>query len=132
MEDLNYTHDAIALIGNLCSQSTIMIIGKHFNKTQPIPIQRGTVQGDTLSSYLFVIFLNPHLKWSQKVNNIYRFQTSYTKLSFVAYANDLATVVNKWTSLQTQLNKLNSIVNGWEWTLANPNVLSQDAPTNLS
>lgn len=56
MKDLEYLQDAIAMVGNMYSQSTTTFVGEYFGKTQPIPIQRATIQGDTLSPYLFVIF----------------------------------------------------------------------------
>ena len=62
MKDLGYPQDAIAMIGNIYSQSTTTYIGEYFGKTQPIPIQRGTIQGDTLSPYLLIIFLEPLLR----------------------------------------------------------------------
>jgi hypothetical protein len=62
MKDLGYPNDVINLIGNIYSQSTTTFIGEHFDKTQLIPIQRGTIQGDTLSPYLFIIFLEPLLR----------------------------------------------------------------------
>jgi hypothetical protein len=61
MKDLGYPNDVINLIGNIYSQSTTTFIGD-FDKTQLIPIQRGTIQGDTLSPYLFIIFLEPLLR----------------------------------------------------------------------
>ena len=57
MKDLGYSLDAVALVGNIYSQSITTFTGKHFGKTQPIPIQRGTIQGDTISPYLFLICL---------------------------------------------------------------------------
>jgi hypothetical protein len=63
MTDLSYPVDAIHLIGNIYSQSTTNFIGAHFGKTQPIHIQRGTIQGDTLNPYLFIIFIEPLLCW---------------------------------------------------------------------
>jgi hypothetical protein len=45
MKDLGYPHDAIKLVGNIYTQSTTVFVGEHFGKTQPIPIQRGTIQG---------------------------------------------------------------------------------------
>ena len=47
MKDLGYPNDAIHLIENIYSKSTTTFIGEYFGKTQPIPIQRGTIQGDT-------------------------------------------------------------------------------------
>ena len=63
MKDLGYPEDAVKLVGNIYSQSNTIFIGEHFGQTQKIPIQRGTIQGDTLSPYLFIIFLEPLLRW---------------------------------------------------------------------
>ena len=56
MADLGYPEDAISIIGNIYSKSYTKIISSHFDPTQPISIQRGTIQGDTLSPYLFIVF----------------------------------------------------------------------------
>ena len=61
IKDLGYPTDSINLIGNIYSQSSTIFTGEYFGKTLPIPIQRSTIQGDTLSLYLFIIFLEPSL-----------------------------------------------------------------------
>ena len=106
MKDLGYPTDAVALIENIYSQSTTIFTGDHFGNTKPIPIQRGTIQGDTLSPYLFLIFLEPLLCWLQTSKNGYTFGTSKMTISSAAYADDLAIISNKLHSLQTQLTKL--------------------------
>ena len=106
MKDLGYPTDAINLIGNIYSQSFTIFSGEHFGKILPIPIQRGTIQGDTLSPYLFIIFLEPLLRWLQQGDNGYTFGTSKVQISSAAYADDLAAIANKVASLQTQLIKL--------------------------
>ena len=106
MQDLGYPLDAVALIGNIYAQSTTTFTGEHFGKILPIPIQRGTIQGDTLSLYIFIIFLEPLLRWLQRGNNGYTFNTSNTTLNSAAYADDLTVISNNLTSLQLQLNKL--------------------------
>ena len=112
MKDLGYPTDAISLIGNIYSQASTIYCGEYFGKTLPIPIQRGTIQGDTLSPYLFLIFLEPLLRWLQQGDNGYTFGTSKVKISSAAYADDLAAMANKLKSLQIQLNKLDKFC---EW-----------------
>ena len=112
MKDLRYPTDFINLIGNIYSQSSTIFTGEHFKKTLPIPIQRSTIQGDTLSQYLFIIFLKPLLRWLQQGNSEYTFDTSEVKISSTAYADDLAAIANKLEILQTQLNKLDKFC---EW-----------------
>ena len=106
MKDLGYPEDVIKLVGNIYSHSNTIFIGEHFGQTQKIPIQRRTIQGDTLSPYLFIIFLEPLLQWLQ--NGKYRYTLGISKITInsAAYADDLAIITNKLTSLQNQLNKL--------------------------
>ena len=61
MSNLGYPEDVITIIGNIYSESYTKFIGSHFDPTQPTPIQRRTIQGDTLSSYLFILFIEPLL-----------------------------------------------------------------------
>ena len=56
LKDLGYPVDSITLIGNIYSHSNTIFTGEHFGRTKPIPIQRGTIQGDTLSPYTFLYF----------------------------------------------------------------------------
>ena len=106
MTDLGFPDDAVTLVRNIYSQSTTTYTGVHFGKTHPIPIQRGTIQGDTLSPYLFIIFLEPLLRWLQRGTNGYTFGTSKTTINTVAYADNLAALSNKLNTLQTQINKI--------------------------
>ena len=74
--------------------------------TKPIPIQRFMIQGDTLSPYIFLIFLEPLLRWLQRGKNGYTFGTSKITINTAAYANDLVAITNNLHSIQIQLNKL--------------------------
>ena len=56
MKDLGHPTDAINLTGNIYSQFSTIFSRDHFGKTLPMPIQRRTIQGDTLSPYLLLIF----------------------------------------------------------------------------
>ena len=49
--------DAIELVGNNYAKSTTSFQGAHFTTKTSIQINPGTIQKDTLSPYLFIIFL---------------------------------------------------------------------------
>ena len=106
MADLGYPTDAVALVGNIYSHSTTSYVGEYFGKTKPIPIQRGTIQGDTLSPYLIIIFLEKLLRWMQRGNNGYTVGTSNTTIN-------LANLANQIKSLQIQMNKVDKFC---EWS----------------
>ena len=106
MADLGYPEDAITIIGNIYSESYTKIIGSHFDPTQPIPIQRGTIQGNTLSPYLFILFLEPLLRWLARDNQGYNFRTSNNTISSAAYADDLVTISSNIAHIQPQLEKI--------------------------
>ena len=42
-------------------------VGNHFGTTPPVKIRRGTIQGDMLSPYLFIIVLKSLLRWLEKM-----------------------------------------------------------------
>jgi hypothetical protein len=106
MEDIGYPIDAISLIGNIYIDSTTSFLGTNFGTTQPINIQRGTIQGDTLSPYPFLIFLEPLLRWLQRDQLGYTFRTSENKVSAVAYTDDLATITNTIDNRKKKVTKL--------------------------
>jgi hypothetical protein len=105
MADLGYLQDAINLIGNIYSNSSTIFTGTYFGKTKPVHIQRGTIQGDTLSPYLFIIFLEPLLRWLERDNLGYKLNTSQYTLNSAAYADDLAIITSNIKSIQPQINK---------------------------
>ena len=63
--DLGFPADAIATIqGIYHDTSTSVIINKtSVLRTAPIHIGRGTIQGDTLSPLMFLLYIEPLLRW---------------------------------------------------------------------
>jgi hypothetical protein len=106
MAELGYPQDAINLIGNIYSNSSTIFLGSHFGKTKPVHIQRGTIQGDTLSPYLFIISLEPLLRWLKRGNLGYTLKTSQCTLNSAAYADDLAIITSNIKNIQPQINKI--------------------------
>jgi hypothetical protein len=111
MTNLGYPQDAINLIGNIYYNSHTTYIGEYFGKTQPIPIKQGTIQGDTLSPYLFIIFLEPLLRWLNRDNLGYTFRTSSNSISSAASANDLAALFGDIKSIPHQVTKIDKFCN---------------------
>jgi hypothetical protein len=113
MVDLGYPQDAINLIGNIYSNSSTIFFGSYFGKTKLVHIQRGTIQGDALSLYFFIIFLKPLLRWLERSNLGYKLKTSQYTLNSVAYVDDLAIITSDVKHIQPQINKINKYC---QWT----------------
>lgn len=62
MEDLDFPLYALQKAGNIYKNSTTPFTRNHFGTTPPIEIRSVIIHGDTLSPYLFIIFLVPLLK----------------------------------------------------------------------
>lgn len=102
MEDLEFPTDAIYLISNIYVDSSTSFHGSYFKTTSSININRGTIQGDTLSSCLFIIFLQPLLRRIETGSLRYYFNTCTT----MAYDDDLAIITNIINNLQQQIEKI--------------------------
>ena len=79
--------------------------------TQDISIGRGTIQGDTLSPYLFLIFIEPLLRWLQHGGRGYApgclADTQHPKtVAALAYADDLKTLTGTLSNMKLQAEKI--------------------------
>lgn len=54
VEVLKHLSNAMSLGGNIYTKVYVTFIGSQFGQTQPVPLARGTIQGDTLSPYAFL------------------------------------------------------------------------------
>jgi hypothetical protein len=130
MADLGYPQDAINLIGNIYSKSSTKFSGTHFGQTKPVHIQRGTIQGDKLSPYLFIIFLEPLLRWLERGNLGYKLNTSQYTINSAAYADDLAILTNYIKSIQPQINKIDKFCQWTGMELGIPKCAITSCPNN--
>ena len=91
MMRLGFPTDAINVIANLYTNATTRI-KLPAGMTYPIDINRGTIQGDTLSPLLFLIFIEPLLRWLHSGGQYGCLQRSLDAdhtTSSMAYADDL-------------------------------------------
>jgi hypothetical protein len=120
----------VNLIGNTYSNSSTRFFGTHFGQTKPVHIQRGTIQGDTLSPYLFIIFLKPLLQWLKKGNLGYKLNTSQYTINSAAYADDLVIITNNIKSIQPQINKIDKFCHWAGMELGIPKCAITGCPNN--
>ena len=86
-----------------------------FGVSRPVLLGRGTIQGDTLSPFLFLIFIEPLLRMLHQGGRGYQNNTipeaegrvKYA-LSAAAYADDLLVAARTFEDLQVQARKINS------------------------
>ena len=63
MYDLGFPTDAIDAVKNLYENATTQVKLPSGVCTGQIPVERGTIQGDTLSPFLFLLYMEPLLRW---------------------------------------------------------------------
>jgi ribonuclease HI len=69
--DLHFPTDAIEVVKDLYTE-TRTSVQTPYGKTKDIPIEKGTIQGDSLSPFLFVLYMEPLLRWLRAGNKGYQ------------------------------------------------------------
>ena len=112
MQDLGFPTDAIEVIKDLYTGATTQVKWDH-GITSPIPVDRGSIQGDSLSPLLFLIYIEPLLRWLHVGAKGYMFGCIDKQadrithhLSSAAYADDLSILTSKVSDLKIQAQKL--------------------------
>lgn len=123
MYDLGFPVDAIEIVKNIYTGATTYI--RAAGGTSPaVQVNRGTIQGDTLSPFLFLLFLEPLLRWLHSGGRGYRYgcltneENAQYRCSALAYADDLAIPTNSLANLKVQVHKLEEYVR-WSGLKAN-------------
>jgi len=106
MRDLGFPECPINTCEQLYRISSTYYMTPHGN-TPTIPIHRGTLQGDTLSPFLFKIFMEPLLRWlaigSRGYKPTHQQQTpssTYMTYDEHGYADDISITTGTLENLQ--------------------------------
>ena len=118
MYDLGFPTDAIDVVKDLYTGATTSVKWDS-GITKPIPIERGSIQGDTLSPFLFLVYVEPLLRWLHVGARGYKFGSFDDGPSRVAnclssctYADDLNAPTNSLSDLKLQAEKV-SLYSDW-------------------
>ena len=118
MEMLGFERQCISAVRSLYTgASTSILIDGH--KTAPVHVDRGTLQGDSLSPLLFIIAIETMLRWLHTGGRGYSFASDPgLAIAANAYADDLGNFSNCATHLaiQEQIDKFS------KWAGLRPNV----------
>ena len=113
MHDLKFPIDCIEAVKGLCTDAGTKFILPNGNSA-PIKIERGTIQGDSLSPLLFLIFLEPLLRRLHPGGHGYPMSSlrkEMTKNSSLAYADDLCAMTSCSSDLASKIETFRQM--GW-------------------
>jgi hypothetical protein len=85
--DLGFPTDAIEVVKDLYTGATTTVHTPH-SPIDPLEFNRGTIQGDSLSPFLFVVYLEPLLRWLRAGRKGLSFDTSYMVGALAAEGED--------------------------------------------
>jgi hypothetical protein len=110
MHDLGFPKDLIGALQALYDGQTTCIITPH-GDTEDFLLERGTVQGDPLSPFMFLIMIDPLLRWLQKGGRGYVTHASQTGdlqsyLECPTYADDMLLMAETIADMQRQVYKV--------------------------
>ena len=112
MYDLGYPTDACEVVKDLYTHATTRVHSAH-GRTSPLPVDRGTIQGDSLSPLLFLLYLEPLLRWLKHGDAGYTpgiatdaATRAACRCAALAYADDLQLFTGCTSHMQHQIRKL--------------------------
>ena len=118
IQDLGIPQDMSDLIESLHKGAHTTFLTPH-GPTPPIPIERGTLQGDPLSTILFDLMMEPLTRWLQSGNHGYKTGATGLTHEAILYADDIALTSKSIRGTQRQLNKIEQF-GEWSHIKVNP------------
>ncbi|NBK25453.1 MAG: reverse transcriptase family protein, partial [Spirochaetia bacterium] len=129
MYDLGFPTDGIEIVKDLYTGARTRVKLPGGRYTRDIEVERGTIQGDCLSPFLFLIYIEPLLRWLQAGGRGYKFACLHSPthkpptqqpspsagasfeqiqhaLGGLGYADDLLCVTGSLSDLHIQAEKL--------------------------
>ena len=125
--DLGFPTDATEVIKDLYTGATTAV-HTPFGLTNPLSFDRGTIQGDSLSPFLFILYLEPLLRRLQhgglgyspgSLSNSRPTDRTQHHVSNSAYADDLNLMTDSLHNISLQTNKVTEYAT-WGYLKANP------------
>ena len=106
MRTMGVPDDCIEVIADLYMGATTQVCTPK-GRTENVPfLGRGTVQGDSLSPLVFLLCIEPLLRWLAVGERGYRLGTSKETLDGLAYADDLAILMGTVRDTSVQIRKV--------------------------
>jgi hypothetical protein len=131
VQDLGYPADSLTVLQGLYTNAYTRVITP-YGKTDPIPIKRGTLQGDGLSPFLFILYLEPLLRWLNVGARGYhpgslKHMDPITHVSNTAYADDLSLYTGGHSDMINQTDKVSTYCTWAGLTISQPKTLATAA-----
>ena len=126
MFDLGFPLDAIEVVKQLYTGATTAF-KTPYGLTAPIAVQRGTIQGDSLSPFLYIVYTEPLLRWLRvgaarykpgALRHMPEQQSLHSVIPDVTYADDLNLLTNTAAEMKQQVDKAQAFA-AWAHLLFN-------------
>jgi hypothetical protein len=141
MHDLNFPTDAIDAVKNLYENAATQVKLPSGVCTGQIPVERGTIQGDILSPFLFLLYMEPLLQWLHVGGRGYvhtcfpkenELQTHLANnISSASFADDLLCPTGNLKNLKVQASKL-TLYSNWAGLIISGNETKVRGSLNAS
>ena len=108
MHSLGFPCDALAVVHAMYTGATT-IVALPAGKTAPIPVQRGTLQGNIMSPLLFNLYMNPLMRWLEFGALGYKFGClggDQPALAARAFLDDVTACTGSISALHAQAAKV--------------------------